>query len=154
MTVGDYVEAEAQLDPDFPERLKAGFLEKYYARLKEGHKGDELFELMCAFAQRGLKRQADKTAGICGADLPVRNLRCVREMILPTKHIPQNEALIGVGATLLAHLSGPMTVSGLWERLRSERNVGTFERFVLASSLLYLIGTIDIKDGLIVRTVP
>ena len=63
-TVSDYVEAEAQLDPDFPERLKAGFLEEYYARRKEGHKGDELFELMCAFAQRGLRQQADKTAGI------------------------------------------------------------------------------------------
>jgi ABC-three component (ABC-3C) system Middle Component 6 len=73
-------------------------------------------------------------------------------MILPTKHIPQNEALIGVGATMLAHLTGPMTVSGLWERLRLEPNVGTFERFVLASNLLYLIGAIDIKDGLIVRT--
>lgn len=63
-TVSDYVEAEAQLDSDFPERLKAGFLEEYYARRKEEHKGDELFELMCAFAQRGLRRQADKTAGI------------------------------------------------------------------------------------------
>ena len=63
-TVSEYVEAEAQLDSDFPERLKAGFLEEYYARRKEGHKGDELFELMCAFAQRGLRRQADKTAGI------------------------------------------------------------------------------------------
>lgn len=74
-------------------------------------------------------------------------------MILPTKHIPQNEALIGVGATMLAHLCGPMTVSGLWERLRSEPNVGTFERFVLASNLLFIVGAIDIKDGLIVRTV-
>ncbi len=73
-------------------------------------------------------------------------------MILPTKHIPQNEALLGVGATLLDHLSGPMTVSGLWERVRSERNVGTFERFVLASNLLYLVGAIDIRDGLIFRT--
>jgi ABC-3C biological conflict system middle component len=73
-------------------------------------------------------------------------------MILPTKHIPQNEALIGVSATLLAHLNVPMTVSGLWERLRSEPNVGTFERFVLASNLLYLLGAIDIKNGLIVRT--
>jgi hypothetical protein len=63
-TVHDYVEFEAQLDSDFPERLKAGFLEEYFARRKEGHKGDELFELMCVFAQRGLKRQADKTAGI------------------------------------------------------------------------------------------
>jgi hypothetical protein len=73
-------------------------------------------------------------------------------MILPTKHIPQNEALIGVGATMLAHLNTPVTVSGLWERLRTEPNVGTFERFVLASNLLYLIGAIDMKDGLIVRT--
>ena len=64
VTVGKYVEAAAQLDSDFPERLKAGFLEEYYARRKEGHKGDELFELMCAFAQQGLRRQADKTAGI------------------------------------------------------------------------------------------
>jgi hypothetical protein len=72
-------------------------------------------------------------------------------MILPTKHIPQNEALIGVGATVLAHLSGPMTVSGLWERLRSERNVGTFERFVLATNLLFLIGAVDLRDGLITR---
>lgn len=72
-------------------------------------------------------------------------------MILPTKHIPQNEALIGVGATVLAYLSGPMTVSGLWECLRSERNVGTFERFVLATNLLFLIGAVDIRDGLITR---
>ncbi len=72
-------------------------------------------------------------------------------MILPTKHIPQNEALIGVGATVLGHLSGPMTVSGLWERLRSERNVGTFERFVLATNLLFLIGAVDLRDGLITR---
>lgn len=72
-------------------------------------------------------------------------------MILPTKHISQNEALIGVGATVLAHLAHPMTVSGLWERLRSEPNVGNFERFVLASNLLYLIGAIDMKDGLLVR---
>lgn len=73
-------------------------------------------------------------------------------MILPTKHIPQNEALIGVGATLLTYLSEPMTVSDLWDRLRSEPNVGTFERFALASNLLFIIGAIDIKDGLIVRT--
>nr|WP_249116852.1 HNH endonuclease [Ciceribacter sp. L1K23] len=63
-TVAAYVEAEAQLDPDFPERLKAGFLEEYFKQRKEGHKGDELFELMCAFAQRGLRKQADRTAGI------------------------------------------------------------------------------------------
>ena len=63
-TVAAYVEAETQLDPDFPERLKAGFLEEYFKQRKLGHKGDELFELMCAFAQRGLKKQVERTAGI------------------------------------------------------------------------------------------
>jgi hypothetical protein len=73
-------------------------------------------------------------------------------MILPTKHIPQDEALLGVGATVLAHLSAPLTVSSLWERIRTEPNVGTFERFVLASNLLYLVGAIEIRDGLLIRT--
>lgn len=63
-TVAAYVEAEAQLDADFPERLKSGFLEEYFKRRKEGSKGDELFELMCAFAQRGMRKQADRTAGV------------------------------------------------------------------------------------------
>lgn len=63
-TVADYVEAETHLDPYFPERLKSGFLEEYFRRCKEGQKGEELFELMCAFAQKGLRKQADKTAGI------------------------------------------------------------------------------------------
>jgi hypothetical protein len=63
-TVAAYVEAEAQLDADFPERLKAGFLAEYYALRAQGHKGDALFELMCAFAQRGLKTVTDRTAGV------------------------------------------------------------------------------------------
>jgi hypothetical protein len=73
-------------------------------------------------------------------------------MILPTKHITQDEALIGVGATVLKYLNAPLTVSSLWERLRAEPNVGTFERFVLAANLLYVIGALDIKDGLLIRT--
>lgn len=75
-------------------------------------------------------------------------------MILPTKHIAQNEALLGVGATILARLNAPRTVSSLWDELRSEPNVGTFERFVLASNLLFLIGAIDMNDNFIVRVAP
>jgi hypothetical protein len=63
-TVAAYVETETQLDSDFPERLKAGFLAEYYALRAKGHKGDELFELMCSFAQRGLRKTADRTAGV------------------------------------------------------------------------------------------
>ena len=63
-TVAGYVEAEAQLDPDFPDKLKSGFLVEFYRLKHAGHKGDELFELMCAFAVRGLKKQGDRIAGI------------------------------------------------------------------------------------------
>jgi hypothetical protein len=72
-------------------------------------------------------------------------------MILPTKHISENEAILGVGATILGHLDSPITVSSLWERAKVESNVGTFERFVLAADLLFVIGAIELRDGLLVR---
>lgn len=63
-TVASYVEAETQLDPYFPDKLRSGFLAEYHALRYKGHKGDELFELMCAFAVRGLNKQIDRTAGL------------------------------------------------------------------------------------------
>ena len=62
--VGAFVESVAQTDPDFPERLKAGFLEEYYRLKREGHAGDDLFDLMCRFAQRGFREQAKQCAGL------------------------------------------------------------------------------------------
>ena len=73
-------------------------------------------------------------------------------MIMPTKHIPPHDALIGVGATVLRHIEGPITASSRWERVKNKPNVATFERFVLAANLLFLIGAIEMKDGLIVRS--
>lgn len=48
-----------------PERLKEGFLIEYH-RLKKTKElsADELFDLMCRFAQRGLHRQIERTAGL------------------------------------------------------------------------------------------
>ena len=37
--VHSFMEHESVLDADFPERLKAGFLEEYYRLRKDGHKG-------------------------------------------------------------------------------------------------------------------
>ena len=62
--VAKYIESVAQVDPDFPERLKAGFLEEYWRLKKEGLKGDELFEFMCRFAQRGFEKQTQRSAGL------------------------------------------------------------------------------------------
>ncbi|MHB1068384.1 MAG: HNH endonuclease [Gemmatimonadaceae bacterium] len=59
-----YVESVALTDSDFPERLKVGFLNEYFQLRKDGHVGDNLFDLMCRFAQKGLKEQARRAAGM------------------------------------------------------------------------------------------
>lgn len=76
-------------------------------------------------------------------------------MILPTKHIRPDRALIGVGAEVLGTLAQPMTVSKLWDGVRSRRSADTsspvidYQWFVLALDLLYTIGAIEFDRGLI-----
>jgi len=62
--VGDFVQQEALIDSDYPERLKAGFMEEYFRLRRVGHRADELFDLMCEFSQRGLKGQSQRSAGL------------------------------------------------------------------------------------------
>lgn len=62
--VSRYIESVAQTDAEYPERLKAGFLEEYWRLKKEGFRGGDLFELMCRFAQKGFQRQAQRSAGL------------------------------------------------------------------------------------------
>jgi len=79
-------------------------------------------------------------------------------VILPTKHLPPERALLSIGAQLLECLRGPMTVSGLWEAIRgasSERGEFapiTYDWFVLALDLLYALGAIDLERGLVRRS--
>ena len=76
-------------------------------------------------------------------------------MILPTKHIRPDRALIGVGAEVLGVLEQPMTMSNLWDEIRSRRSadmsnpVIDYRWFVLALDLLYMIGAVDFRRGLI-----
>lgn len=62
--VGKYIEAVSQLDPEFPNRLRDGFLAEYYRLRQAGQRGDELFDLMCRFAQQGLKDQGTRSAAL------------------------------------------------------------------------------------------
>lgn len=62
--VSDFIQDEAQIDVDYPERLKAGFLTEYYRLRHDGFKGDDLFDMMCEFAQRGMIGQARRSAGL------------------------------------------------------------------------------------------
>jgi hypothetical protein len=80
-------------------------------------------------------------------------------MILPTKHLSQDRALLTVGARLLACLSSPMTVSSLWETIsrqgKSEDSVKPalrFDAYILTLDLLFLIGAIDLRNGILIRS--
>jgi hypothetical protein len=78
-------------------------------------------------------------------------------MILPSKHLSQNRALLTVGAVILRQLSTPVTVSALWEQIsRSPRDETSpsplhYNAFVLALDLLFLMGAIELREGLLAR---
>ena len=81
-------------------------------------------------------------------------------MILPTKHLAQDRALLTVGARILPALEHPITVSALWEQLSRDSTSPTtpnslrYDAFVLALDLLFLMGTIQLSDGLLKRAKP
>jgi hypothetical protein len=82
-------------------------------------------------------------------------------MILPTKHISEDRALLTVGAQLLAHLTQPKTVSSLWESISRKSSVGDgrrpalrYDAYVLSLDLLYLVGAIELRDGRLSRVRP
>ena len=71
-------------------------------------------------------------------------------MILPTKGVAADRALISVGAEILRHLDGPKTVSRLWDEVRADPRQHpsvTFDWFTLALDLLYTVGVVDYAAG-------
>ena len=73
-------------------------------------------------------------------------------MILPSKHIRLSNSLINMGAEILKNIDGKYTISLLWDKMRTQPDVKTFERFTLGLDLLFMLGLIDFHDGLIVRS--
>ncbi len=77
-------------------------------------------------------------------------------MILPTKGIAADRALLSVGAEILRRLDRPRTVSRLWEQMRKQESglleALPYEWFLLALDLVYLLGAVDFEDGRLHRT--
>lgn len=81
-------------------------------------------------------------------------------MILPSKHLSQDRALLTVGARILQKLSQPKTVSALWEELTDKREMTynaelplSYDGFVLALDILFIIGAVGLKEGLLSRKI-
>jgi hypothetical protein len=79
-------------------------------------------------------------------------------MILPSKHISQEKALLSVGADLLNRLESPKTVSSIWEGVRRSPSIVddgaqhlSYDWFILALDLLFIFDAIDIHEGLLRR---
>ncbi len=77
-------------------------------------------------------------------------------MILPTKRISSERALLTVGGEILAVLhGGRQTVSGIWVDLQRKRQDVhrlapiSYDWFVLALDLLFALGAIEWNDAMI-----
>jgi hypothetical protein len=81
-------------------------------------------------------------------------------MILPSKHLSSERALLTVSARLLAALDEPRTVSALWDTIRKRRDVRSsrgpisYEWFVLSLDLLHAMNAIELENGLIRKSQP
>lgn len=79
-------------------------------------------------------------------------------MILPTKRLGPERAMLTVGAEILSLLTEPKTVSRLWNELshivnnRSSIRMITYDWFVLTLDLLYMLDSIEMEHGKLRRS--
>ena len=81
-------------------------------------------------------------------------------MILPTKHIRPERALLTVGADILACLKEPMTVSRAWDEVRRQRGEAVdsapinYDWFILALDLLFIVKAVRFENGVLRKGSP
>jgi hypothetical protein len=78
-------------------------------------------------------------------------------MLMPTKHIKTENALIGVGGEVLSLLNEDKTVSRLFHDLQEQRRSNElsnihFDWFLLAVDFLFSIGAVRFEEGVLVKS--
>lgn len=71
--------------------------------------------------------------------------------LMPNKTIRLQYSLIGVGAQLTQYMSGPETVTSLWNKVRDLETINTYEKFISGLTLLYALKAIRIDDGILYK---
>jgi hypothetical protein len=74
-------------------------------------------------------------------------------MILPTKYLSADRALLSIGSEIISCLTEPLTVSEAWTRFRELREASSaastvsFDWFVLSLNLLFALSAIRFENG-------
>lgn len=66
---------------------------------------------------------------------------------LPNKYIPVSHSLLGVAAFLADNIGTNDTVSTVWDRVRQDERIRTFDRYAEALTLLYAGGLLTLEKG-------
>jgi len=70
-------------------------------------------------------------------------------MIIPNKNIRLQNSLLGMGAYILDMLRTPQTVSSLWEIVKTESKINSFDKYILTLDFLFMLNLLEIKSGII-----
>ncbi|WP_294210545.1 ABC-three component system middle component 6 [uncultured Sphingomonas sp.] len=74
--------------------------------------------------------------------------------ILPDKYTPEEFTLLGASAAIMERIDRPVPIASLWQNVRTDLRVRSFDRFADSLSLLYAIKVIDAQDGHVFRAQP
>lgn len=68
---------------------------------------------------------------------------------LPSKYVPVEHSTLGVAAFIIRSLGASDTVSSLWDRVRHDPRVRSFDRFARALTLLFAGRIIRLEKGVL-----
>lgn len=74
--------------------------------------------------------------------------------LAPTKYITMQYSMLGVSAFVLEAIGPNDTVSSLWERVRRDERIRTFDRYSDALTILFATKAINLESGLILKKGP
>ena len=72
-------------------------------------------------------------------------------MILPDKNIKLQYSLLNCGTIVLKELNDPQSISYVWEKVKGNKQITGYEKFLLTLDFLYIIKAIKLENGLLVR---